>query len=152
MDNLGKALYMAVSVLLFIVALTASVFLYNSIISNANVALMVSDMGDRAESVSSVSYDHTRKILRSEIISSIMQIDTLEINKIAVKNNNSTISYEPYKKNGEVIRGYMVTSKSGKAQDISNYKSFDTDIALGKYSVKYNFNTKTLEYNYIGGV
>ena len=151
MDNLGKALYMAVSVLLFIVALTASVFLYNSIIASANVALVVSDMGDRAESVSSENLDHTRKILRSEIIGSILQIDSIGVNKIVVETNGGKITYEPYKQDGDIVNGYMVTPK-GKVVEISEYNSFDTDISKGSYSFKYDFKNRLLEYKYIGGV
>ena len=156
MDNLGKALYMAAGVLLFIVALTASVFLYNKIIENANIALVVSDMGERAESVSTEGIDHTRKIMRSEIIGSIIEMDSLQINKIIVDNGNSKLTYEPYKQGGEIIKGYMV-GPHGKVEEINEYRSFDTDIAKGTYSVKYKYNSNsklidTIEYKYIGGV
>lgn len=85
MDNLSKALYMATGLLLFIMAMTSSIILYNQIIEYANASLVISDMGNRAEFASSEEYIETKRtITRAEVITSIMQKDSLYVDEILV--------------------------------------------------------------------
>lgn len=137
MDNLGKALYMATGVLLFIMAMTSSIILYNRIIDSANTSLAISDMGIRAES--SLEYEEkysTRDITHADVIASLMNINSLYVAEIKVldSENNLIHSYEPV--NDEYL------SEDGINKKINNF-DFETRIPTGVYIYNYSNNVIT---------
>lgn len=137
MDNLGKALYMATGVLLFIMAMTSSIILYNRIIDSANTSLAISDMGIRAES--SLEYEEkysTRDITHADVIASLMNINSLNVTEVKIldSENNLIHSYKP------VNEEYL--SEDGINKKISNF-DFGTRIPTGVYIYNYSNNVIT---------
>ncbi len=139
MDNLGKALYMATGVLLFIMAMTSSIILYNRIIDSANTSLAISDMGIRAES--SLEYEEkysTRDITHADVIASLMNINSLYVTEVKVLDNDNNLihSYEPV--NDEYL------AEDGINKKISTLDfGIETRIPSGVYTYNYSNNVIT---------
>ena len=138
MENMGKALYMATGVLLFIMAMTSSVILYNRIIESANTSLIISDMGTRAETAFGSDTYSTRKITDAEVIASAININSLYIKEITVFDGKQTVSFKPNANNEEEI--YV----GGKQESINKYDF--SWILAGEYAYSYDSSSKTISY------
>lgn len=144
MENMGKALYMATGVLLFIMAMTSSVILYNRIIESANTSLVISDMGTRAESAFGADTYSTRDITDAEVIASAMNINSLYVKEIKVfdKAGNST-SFKPNTDNEEEIFVDNVQ------KNINRY-DFSLKIETGEYTYSYDNQNNIINYKLQG--
>lgn len=147
MENMGKALYMATGVLLFIMAMTSSVILYNRIIESANTSLVISDMGTRAESAFGSDTYSTRNITEAEVIASAININSLYIKEIKVfdKDGKQTVSFKPNANNEEEI--YV----DGVQKSINKYDFSNSNIVLaGEYAYSYDSSSNTISYKLQG--
>lgn len=147
MENMGKALYMATGVLLFIMAMTSSVILYNRIIESANTSLVISDMGTRAESAFGSDTYSTRNITEAEVIASAININSLYIKEIKVfdKDGIQAVSFKPNANNEEEI--YV----DGVQKSINKYDFSNSNIVLaGEYAYSYDSSSNTISYRLQG--
>ncbi len=145
MENMGKALYMATGVLLFIMAMTSSVILYNRIIESANTSLVISDMGTRAESAFGSDTYSTRNITEAEVIASAININYLYIKEIKVfdKDGIQAVSFKPNANNEEEI--YV----DGVQKSINKY-DFSVRVLSGEYAYSYDSSSNTISYRLQG--
>lgn len=74
MENASNAVIMAGSILIFVIALSIAVFLYNSIISTNNQVLTSSEYYDRAAEGIGANVDVTRKISGAEVANEILDM------------------------------------------------------------------------------
>ena len=135
MDNMGKALHMATGLLLFIIAMTSSILLYSQIIDFANTSLVISDMGNRAESMM-IDESPTREIREAEIIMSVIHINTLSVDEIRVTASGSTTTFAP---NLDDTR-YVKVDNQNKEIDLYD---FETYIENGIYRMTFANNVLT---------
>ena len=85
MSDLGKAIYMAASVFLFIVAATTSIYVYSSL--NSYLELMTKDtvnITNRAEVEIIDGTKKTREIGRSEIYITLFNMEQMNVEKLMV--------------------------------------------------------------------
>ncbi len=138
MDNLGKALHMATGVLLFIIAITSSIILYSSIIDFANTSLVISGIGNRAESMLGEG-SNTREIKRAEVIMAIIKINSLSVDSInVIKIDGNTVTFKPDEE------GYL---KIDDARVAINSHDFEREIGISNDSIyEMTFKNNILTY------
>lgn len=90
MDNLGKAIYMACSVFLFIIAATASIYLYGTLNSYLGISTQGIGIDKRAEVTNIDGVKKQRDITRSEIYITLFNMEQMHIDNLTV--NNFTVS------------------------------------------------------------
>ena len=95
MDDIGKALVMIGHILLFIVACTTSLYLYNKTMKHIDMIFLSKDYSNQGDSiVGSQAESETRKISRAEIILAIVELKNMPTGyKVIVKKGPSTITY-----------------------------------------------------------
>lgn len=126
MSDLGKAIYMAASVFLFIVAATTSIYLYSSL--NSYLELMTSstvNITNRAEVEVIDGTKKTRDIGRSEIYVTLFNMEQMHIEKLVV--DGYTVSKEDvYNKQGDynALMHYLRNSQNRKF----NYSYVDNTV------------------------
>lgn len=85
MSDLGKTLYMAASVLLFIVAATTSIYLYSSVNTYLSVATDTVSIQKRAEMSSSmIDLNYKREITKAEVFMMIYNMENMHVEKVEV--------------------------------------------------------------------
>lgn len=148
MDNLGKALHIAVGVLLFIIALTSSVILYGRVMDYIDAGLRVSNSDKRAEEATDIYTSYERPISHSEIIMSLAKIHS--INADIVKVNGYVYSVLKTTAAGNQVEEQLSTDKifvNGTAKNINAYE-FHKDIPVGIYTYSYSVKkAKDIEGN-----
>lgn len=101
MSDLGKAIYMAASVFLFIVAATTSIYVYSSL--NSYLELMTKDtvnITNRAEVEIIDGTKKTREIGRSEIYITLFNMEQMNVEKLMVDGYTVTKD-DVYNKQGD---------------------------------------------------
>ena len=101
MSDLGKAIYMAASVFLFIVAATTSIYLYTSL--NSYLELMTKNtvnITNRAEVEVIDGTKKTREIGRSEIYITLFNMEQMNVEKLMVDGYTVTKD-DVYNKQGD---------------------------------------------------
>ena len=101
MSDLGKAIYMAASVFLFIVAATTSIYLYSSL--NSYLELMTKNtvnITNRAEVEVIDGTKKTREIGRSEIYITLFNMEQMNVEKLMVDGYTVTKD-DVYNKQGD---------------------------------------------------
>ena len=101
MSDLGKAIYMAASVFLFIVAATTSIYVYSSL--NSYLELMTKDtvnITNRAEVEIIDGTKKTREIGRSEIYITLFNMEQMNVEKLMVDGYTVTKN-DVYNKQGD---------------------------------------------------
>lgn len=103
MSDLGKAIYMAASVFLFIVAATTSIYLYSSL--NSYLELMTEgtvNITNRAEVEVIDGTKKTREIGRSEIYITLFNMEQMNVEKLIVDGYTVTKD-DVYNKQGDYV-------------------------------------------------
>ena len=138
MDNLGKALHIAVGVLLFIIALTSSIILYDRVMDYIDAGLRVSNSDKRAEEATDIYTLYERPISHSEIIMSLVKIHDTNADIVKVNGKEySTIKTNPA---GNVIEEKVASDKifvDGFSKNINAY-GFHEMIPSGTYTYSYS--------------
>ena len=101
MSDLGKAIYMAASVFLFIVAATTSIYVYSSL--NSYLELMTKNtvnITNRAEVEIIDGTKKTREIGRSEIYITLFNMEQMNVEKLTVDGYTVTKD-DVYNKQGD---------------------------------------------------
>lgn len=136
MSDLGKAIYMACSALLFIFAATASIYLYTTLNTYLDEAIFLTNVYDRAEGQKELDVGEerkaeARKIGASEVLITITNMEQMHINAVVVKVNNTTVNFvlDDSEK--------TITHKINELGDVITSKNF---------SYSYSSETKTVTY------
>lgn len=75
MDDIGKAIIMSVQVLMFVLASTVAVFLYNKLTNNADEIFLASNFSNQEDSISDIELaDSTRDATQAEVIMAILDL------------------------------------------------------------------------------
>lgn len=127
MDNLGKAIYMACSVFLFIVAASASIYLYGTLNSYLGISTQGIGIDKRAEVTNIDGVKKQRDITRSEIYITLFNMEQMHIDSLTV--NNFTVSKDD------------VTNKTG---DYNNILKWLRDNPAKKYI--YSSSNRSVTY------
>lgn len=138
MSDLGKAIYMACSALLFIFAATASIYLYTTLNTYLDEAIFLTNVYDRAEGQKELAAGEKRevekrKIGASEVLITITNMEQLHINAVVVKVNNTTVNFSALDDSEEEITGKI-------------NKLVKENIASKNFSYSYSSETKTVTY------
>jgi hypothetical protein len=120
MENLSKAIDMAGGILLFIIAATVSVLLYNQIIGFSKTNFLISDLNNSTElAIESNDYDK-QVISTAEMIMSIININELGVSKVVINNSDGyRYNFEPII--DEQSSGYEYLKIEGYKKKISTY-------------------------------
>ena len=115
MSDLGKAIYMAASVFLFIVAATTSIYVYSSL--NSYLELMTKNtvnITNRAEVEIIDGTKKTREIGRSEIYITLFNMEQMNVEKLTVDGYTVTKD-DVYNKQGDyAARMHYLRNSEGK--------------------------------------
>lgn len=136
MSDVGKAIYLACSALLFIFAATASIYLYTTLNTYLDDAIFLTNVYDRAEGQKELNVGEERKaekrkIGASEVLITITNMEQMHIDSVVVKVNSTAVKFSTKDDNDEEI-----ADKIDKLGDISS-KNF---------SYSYSSETKTVTY------
>lgn len=140
MDNLGKALHIAVGVLLFIIALTSSVILYGRVMDYIDVGLRVSNSDRRAEESTDIYTSLERPISHSEIIMSLVKIHSTNADIIEVNGTRYSTIKTKINGNKTEILEESASDKifvEGSEESINAY-GFHEKIPSGTYTYSYS--------------
>lgn len=75
MDDIGKALVMVGHIILFILACTVSLYLYNNIITHIDVVMLSKDFSNQGDSITGTTDTNVeREILPAEVVLSILDL------------------------------------------------------------------------------
>ncbi len=138
MSDLGKAIYMACSALLFIFAATASIYLYTTLNTYLDEAIFLTNVYDRAEEQKELPAGEKREVAKrkigaSEVLITITNMEQMHINAVVVKVNNTTVNFSVLDDSEEEITGKI-------------NKLVKENIASKNFSYSYSSETKTVTY------
>ena len=131
MSDLGKAIYMAASVFLFIVAATTSIYVYSSL--NSYLELMTKsavNVTNRAEVTVADGTKETRKIGRSEIYITLFNMEQMNVEKLTV--------------GGYTVDEENVSQKNGDYEALMYYLRNNPNKS---FSYSYDADNRTVLYN-----
>ena len=129
MDNSQKALQMAFAAFLFVIAATTAIFLYTTLIINAERIMVISDNNNMSAEYVDFGYtDYTRYIDKDEVIMTILDIE----------NNKSYIDKI-------IVDGFTFNSTDTQEHIRVDLKSW-LITASSTYTSTYNVQNKTLKY------
>lgn len=131
MSDLGKAIYMACSALLFIFAATASIYLYTTLNTYLDEAIFLTNVYDRAEGQKELAAGEKRevekrKISASEVLITITNMEQMHVETVIV--NGTTFSV------------------NDTEEDIANNIRNLGNITSKNFSYSYSSETKTVTY------
>lgn len=138
MSDLGKAIYMACSALLFIFAATASIYLYTTLNTYLDEAIFLTNVYDRAEGQKELPAGEKREVAKrkigaSEVLITITNMEQMHINAVVVKVNNTTVNFSVLDDSEEEITGKI-------------NKLVKENITSKNFSYSYSSETKTVTY------
>lgn len=98
MSDIGKAVYLACSALLFIFAATASIYLYTTLNAYLDEGISLSNVYNRAEGQKELATNETqkaekRKIGASEVLITITNMDQMHVTTVYVETNEKTFEF-----------------------------------------------------------
>ena len=136
MSDVGKAIYLACSALLFIFAATASIYLYTTLNTYLDDAIFLTNVYDRAEGQKELDVGEERKVEKrkigaSEVLITITNMEQMHINAVVVKVNNTTINFS--------------AADDGEKEIAAKIKKLGT-ITSKNFSYSYSSETKTVTY------
>ena len=95
MENVEKAIVMSVQVIMFVLALTIAVVLYYQLNSSIKSVFSNVEYSNRGDSIiGNETSDSTRKIFRSELIASILNLGYSNISVVKVEIGGTEITFE----------------------------------------------------------
>ncbi len=135
MSDVGKAIYLACSALLFIFAATASIYLYTTLNTYLDDAIFLTNVYDRAEGQKELNVGEERKVEKrkigaSEVLITITNMEQMHINAVEVKVNSTIGRF----------------SKEDSKEEIADKIDKLGDISSKKFSYSYSSETKTVTY------
>lgn len=136
MSDVGKAIYLACSALLFIFAATASIYLYTTLNTYLDDAIFLTNVYDRAEGQKELDVGEERKVEKrkigaSEVLITITNMEQMHINAVVVKVNNTTVNFS--------------AADDGEKEIAAKIKKLGT-ITSKNFSYSYSSETKTVTY------
>ena len=147
MESLEKAFIMAAQILMFIVALSISIYLYSKLIYNVDQFMLASDYSNRGDSI--VGNDTTvtmRDATKAEIIMAILDLKDkykkTEDSSYEVHVNGTVYSYYP---SGDEI-DINGTKVGFNTWELRNTYFADSQISNSLYELKYSESSKILIY------
>lgn len=131
MSDLGKAIYMACSALLFIFAATASIYLYTTLNTYLDEAIFLTNVYDRAEGQKELAAGEKREVEKRKIGASEVLITITNMEQMHVKT---------------VIVNGTTFSVNDTEEDIANNIRNLGNITSKNFSYSYSSETKTVTY------
>jgi hypothetical protein len=120
MENISKAIDMAGGILLFIVATTVSVILYNQIIEFSKKNFLISDLNSSTELAIDRNENYEQVVSTADVIMSLININNLGVSKVVINNSDGySFNYKPVI--DEHLSGYEYIEKNGDKYKISTY-------------------------------
>lgn len=122
MSDIGKAVYLACSALLFIFAATASIYLYTTLNAYLDEGISLSNVYNRAEGQKELATNETpkaekRKIGASEVLITITNMQEMHIDKVNVIVSGGTTVFSLEEDDEDSVK-----DKIKKMGDISSEK------------------------------
>jgi hypothetical protein len=120
MENISKAIDMAGGVLLFLIAATISVLLYNQLISFSKNNFLISDLNNSTELAIESNEYKEHVVSTAEMIMSLININKLGVTKVVIINSDGyRYNFQPII--NEQSSGYEYFKREGYKEEISTY-------------------------------
>lgn len=127
MSDIGKAIYLACSALLFIFAATTSIYLYTTLNTHMDVATEIANVYDRAEG-EALNPPEKRKVTWGEIYITLTKMEQMHVSKVIIGVKEFTA--------GNVSTADLNWVKSN-ISDVSKLKYLVSEDAYGNKIVTY---------------
>lgn len=131
MSDLGKAIYMASSVFLFIIAATTSIYLYGTLNSYLDIQTTNTNVTNRTEGIDYINSSKVeREITRAEIYVMLFNMDQMHIDYVELANAG--------------VYDCIVTNENVQSEvgDIVTFLDFLNNNADKKYTYSYTVDSE----------
>ena len=135
MDDIGKTIIMAGQLLMFIFAITVSVFLYNRLTNNVEEIMLSSNYSNRGDSIFGIEEtDTTRTVRGAEVVISILDLKN-KVEKTGDEDYAVMVGTDEYTYNSGDYAIYRGLTKIGSFSGDSNRTSLRNNlIGLNGYN------------------
>lgn len=143
MENMNRAIIMGGQVLIFIVALSAAVFLYQTLINTQDTILIASDSYSREAEHLSSNEDYTRIVKGSEIYGTLLSaIESTDMSAVIHKDDYN-VDYIKVGLNDQ----HPIDIKTFKEQYKNNNEEYMTGNTISQADIFKYLRNKNINYN-----